>query len=343
MTDDKSKPSAALPVDTVAPGDCIAQMRQWPAGSVDLIFADPPYNIGYTYDQYEDKRDDSEYVQWTQDWIDGCAHLLKPTGSFYILIGDEYAAETRMHLKQLERERKLVLRNWIIWHYTFGQNCKVKFNRSHAHLFYCVGPQLFTQPLKVKASGDEPQPFTFNRSAIAVASARQTVYGDLRANPTGKLPDDVWYLRPQQAQSVIDRGVPVNYFAPEEDTWYLPRLCGTFGERQGWHPCQLPEALLERIIAVSSNPGDLVFDPFTGSGTTLAVAARMQRHWLGCEFSDEYAAKALARIEHVAKTGQTMVSTAASRGIERGKPKKKAEPHRSAGVRQRRPRKSAPQ
>lgn len=57
----------------------------------------------------------------------------------YILIGDEYAAETRVHLKQLERDGQLVFRNWIIWHYTFGQNCKAKFNRSHAHLFYCVG------------------------------------------------------------------------------------------------------------------------------------------------------------------------------------------------------------
>jgi len=310
----------------IATGDCIRQMRRWPAASVDLIFADPPYNIGYQYDQYEDKRDDHEYVQWTCDWIDGCAHLLKPTGSFYILIGDEYAAETRLHLKKLEHERRLVLRNWIIWHYTFGQNCKVKFNRSHAHLFYCVGPRILKQKINVKLN---QFPFTFNRAEIAVPSARQTTYADRRANPTGKLPDDTWYLRPQEAQEDIEQGAPVNYFEPDGDTWYLSRLCGTFKERQGWHPCQLPEALLERIIKVSSNEGDLVFDPFAGSGTTLAVAARLGRQWLGCELSADYAARAMERIEHVERTGTMMTTTMAARGIEHGKPKKKPEPYRS--------------
>ncbi len=299
-----------IPLNDVAVGDCIATMNAWRAGSLDLIFADPPYNIGYKYDQYEDTRDDHEYVQWTRDWIDACTRLLKPTGSFYILIGDEYAGETRMHLKKLERERSLVLRNWIIWHYTFGQNCRRKFNRSHAHLFYCVGPAAF----------DDNESFTFNRDAIAVPSARQMVYQDLRANPTGKLPDDTWYLRPQETDG--------NCFRDGEDTWYLSRLCGTFKERQGWHPCQLPESLLERIVKVSSNENDIVFDPFTGSGTTLAVAARLNRRWLGCELSAEYAAKAKQRAELSALTGSTVVRATETR---RRPTKKKPEPHRSAG------------
>src|SRR6185503_13899530 len=138
------------------------------------------YNIGFKYDEYEDTRDDHDYLQWTYDWIDGCAALLKPRGSFYILIGDEYAAETRVHLKKLEHDRKLVFRNWIVWHYTFGQNCKLKFNRSHAHLFYCVGPATFEKGVSV----DNP-PFTFNRPEIAIPSARQTTYADRRANPSG--------------------------------------------------------------------------------------------------------------------------------------------------------------
>ena len=317
-------PTTALTTDRIAAGDCIATMNSWPAGSVDLVFADPPYNIGYKYDQYEDKRDDHVYVEWTERWIDACARLLKPSGSMYILIGDEYAAEVRLHLKRLERDHKLVFRNWIVWHYTFGQNCKAKFNRSHAHLFYCVGPAGFD------ASDMSNPPFTFNRLAIAVPSARQTTYGDVRANPTGKLPDDTWYLRPQQAEACVDHGIAVNYFGPDEDTWYLSRLCGTFKERVGWHPCQLPESLLERIIKVSSNEGDTVFDPFTGSGTTLAVAARLKRHWLGCELSEDYAAKATERIQHAAATGKTLLSSARDKGIERGNPKKKAEPKRSA-------------
>lgn len=272
--------------NTLAQGDCLKLMADWPAHSVDLVFADPPYNIGYSYDTYHDKRSDEDYIAWTEQWIDGCARLLKPSGSLYILIGDEYAADVRLKLRQLERDKQLVFRNWIIWHYTFGQNCKAKFNRSHAHLFYAVGSAACG-----KWSAGDP-PFTFNRPAIAIPSARQTTYGDARANPTGKLPDDTWYLRPQTAEGT--------YFKPDEDTWYQSRLCGTFKERAGWHPCQLPEALLERIIKVSSNAGDLVFDPFGGSGTTLAVARRLGRDWLGCELSEDYAAKALERIEAAA-------------------------------------------
>lgn len=309
----------------IAVGDCLESMAKWPADSVDLVFADPPYNIGYDYDQYEDNRDDAEYVKWTYDWIDACARLLKPSGSMYILIGDEYAAETRLHLKQLERDGQLAFRNWIVWHYTFGQNCKAKFNRSHAHLFYCVGSAALG---KWKVA--DP-PFAFNRDAIAVPSARQTTYADARANPKGKLPDDTWYLRPQEVEK---EGIAA-FLGPDEDTWYLSRLCGTFKERLGWHPCQLPEALLERVIKVSSNAGDVVFDPFVGSGTTLAVAARLQRSWLGCEMSDEYAAKATERIEHAAETGEALQTSLDDKGIERGKPKKKAEPHRSPHLRKR--------
>ncbi len=324
------------PIDSILVGDCLQSMADFPPTCVDLVFADPPYNIGYKYDQYEDTRDDHEYVTWTQQWIDGCVRLLKPTGSLYILIGDEYAAETRLHLKHLEKQRKLMFRNWMIWHYTFGQNCKAKFNRSHAHLFYAVGPAGFEKEqwgLK-KQAGDAPLklPFTFNKQAIAVPSARQMVYQDLRANPTGKLPDDVWYLRPQQA--LEDKSVNGNaYFEPDGDVWYLSRLCGTFKERLGWHPCQLPESLLERIITVSSNPGDVVFDPFVGSGTTLAVAARMKRHWLGCELSDEYARRATERIEYAQTHGSALLTTQEDKGIVKGKPtKKKPEPHRSAGL-----------
>ncbi|MEM0914411.1 MAG: site-specific DNA-methyltransferase [Planctomycetota bacterium] len=310
----------------IAVGDCLKSMSKWPDDCLDLVFADPPYNIGFKYDRYDDNRSGDDYVQWTQDWISQCARLLRPTGSMFVLIGDEYAAETRLHLKTLEKDGQLAFRNWIVWHYTFGQNCKAKFNRSHAHLFYCVGSAALG---KWKAT--DP-PFAFNREAIAVPSARQTTYRDARANPKGKLPDDTWYLRPQDVEA---EGVE-RYFRGEEDTWYLSRVCGTFKERLGWHPCQLPEAMLERIVKLASNEGDLVFDPFAGSGTTLAVAARLGRRWLGCELSKDYAKKATARIKHVAKTGASVETTFADKGIVKGKPRKKAEPVRSPHLKGRR-------
>ena len=326
------------PVGTIAVGDCIELMASWTPACLDLVFADPPYNIGYAYDRYEDRRSDEDYLDWTCRWIDGCVRLLKPTGSLYILIGDEYAAEVRVHLKRLERERKLVFRNWIVWHYTFGQNCRTKLNRSHAHLFYAVGPALFDAKAgrggDTDGAGGASSPFTFHRERVAVPSARQTTYGDVRANPAGKLPDDTWYLRPQEALADRDAAPQgPHLFDADGDTWYLARLCGTFKERQGWHPCQLPEALLERIIKLSSSEGDTVFDPFSGSGTTLAVAARLGRRWLGCEMSHDYAKKAMGRVLHSQSTGQTQLTDLEARGVDYANPKKKPEPRRSAHLR----------
>ncbi len=294
--------------DTLFAGDCLAAMSAWPAGCMDLVFADPPYNIGYGYDQYQDAQSDDAYVDWTCSWINQCARLLKPDGSFYILIGDEYAAEVRLHLKKLQKENKLLLRNWIIWHYAFGQRCKLKFNRSHAHLFYCVGSANVDPK-----TGDgwlhmgKKMKFTFNKWDIALPSARLLVYGDKRAEPKGKAPDDVWVM--QNFPSVKD-WLPRHeesddaQFAPDSDTWMQSRLTGIHQERETWHPCQLPEALLERIIRVSSNPGDQVFDPFAGSGTTLAVAKRLQRHFVGCEMSEEYRHKIRQRLAQVVPEAQ---------------------------------------
>jgi site-specific DNA-methyltransferase (adenine-specific) len=254
-------------MNTILHGDCLKHLAELPAASVDLVFADPPFNIGYDYDVYDDARCKEEYLAWTDRWLGAVKRVLAPAGSLYVAIGDEYAAEIKVRLDALG----LTMRNWIVWHYTFGVSCQKKFNRSHAHIFYYVA---------------DPKRFTFNADAIRVPSARQTTYADRRANPRGKLPDDTWVLRPQEDDRL---------FRPDGDTWYVSRVCGTFKERTG-HPCQMPEALLERIVKVSSNEGDLVLDPFAGSGTTLAVAKRLGRRYLGIELSEEYVKGIEARL-----------------------------------------------
>jgi site-specific DNA-methyltransferase (adenine-specific) len=142
----------------------------------------------------------------------------------------------------------------------------------------------------------DPKKFTFNASAIKVPSARLLVYADSRANEKGRLPDDTWILRPQDLQ---------DGFEPREDTWYFSRVCGTFKERAGWHGCQMPEQLLGRIIKVCSNPGDIVLDPFAGSGTTLVVAKKLCRRWLGFELSPKYCDQIQARLD-AAAVGQRL-------------------------------------
>ena len=243
-------------VNKIICGDCIEVLSKVCEPFADLIFADPPFNIGYKYDKYNDKVKSKNYIAWTKDWMAICKNVLKPHGSLYIAIGDEYAA----NVKVIADELGLFMRNWLIWHYTFGQQMKNKFARSHTHIFYFVKNE---------------NHYTFNDQAVRVPSDRQLLYNDKRANPAGKMPDDVW-----------------NGYS---------RVCGTFKERTGWHPCQMPESLLKRIIAVSSNPGDCVLDPFSGSGTTAVTAAQSGRNYVGVEISKTYVEKAKKRLADLKK------------------------------------------
>ena len=129
-------------VNTIQHGDCIAGLAALPAESVDLVFADPPFNIGYEYDVYDDRRSRREYLDWCGRWIAGVARVLKPSGTFWLAIGDEFAAE----LKVLAQDNAgFTCRSWVIWYYTFGVNVRRGFSRSHTHLFHFVkDPAHFT-------------------------------------------------------------------------------------------------------------------------------------------------------------------------------------------------------
>ena len=240
-----------MEADRVELGDCIDIMRTFPDESIDLVFADPPFNIGIKYDVHDDSMPYEQYYEWSESWLKEAYRLLKVSGSIYVAIGDEFAAELNIILKSTGFH----FRNWLVWHYTFGQNQRKKFNRAHTHIMY------FTK------SRDD---FTFNADDVRVPSARQLVYRDKRANPKGKVPDDVWSFS---------------------------RVCGTFRERVGTHPCQMPESVLERIIRASSSRDDLVLDPFGGTGTTAAVAKRLERRYITVEISEDYYRAILERLK----------------------------------------------
>ncbi len=252
-------------------GDCISGMQKLPDQSVQLVFADPPFNIGYDYDEYDDRLDCEKYLDWSRQWMEQVHRVLAADGSFWLAIGDDYAAELKVEAQKIGFHA----RNWVVWYYTFGVHCKTKFTRSHTHLFYFI---------------KDPKKFTFNTKAVAVPSARQLVYGDSRANPDGRMPDDTWILRPQDCDG----------FTPEEDTWYFPRVAGTFKERAGFHGCQMPEQLLGRIIRACSNEDDVVLDPFSGSSTTVTVAKKLGRQYLAFELSKEYAKLGRKRLKAAA-------------------------------------------
>lgn len=240
--------------DNVVCGDCLKVLARAKKDgvAVDLVFADPPFNIGYQYDEYRDNVEEEKYAAWTREWMQACIDVLKPDGSFYVAIGDDFAAQVRL----IGRELGLHLRNWIVWYYTFGQSTTRKFARSHTHIFYFVR---------------DSRDFHFDEKSIRVLSDRQKEYNDRRANAAGKVPDDVWTQ--------------------------FPRVCGTFRERLGDHPCQMPESLLVRIIRASCRRGKMVLDPFAGSGTTLVAAKKLGRQYLGIELSKAYVRAAEKRLQ----------------------------------------------
>jgi site-specific DNA-methyltransferase (adenine-specific) len=155
-------------------GDCLDVLPTLEPGSVDLVVADPPYNIGIDYGggKKADRRHD--YDMWCVRWISWCCRALRPGGSMWIISGQEHGADIDIAMQRCG----MTMRNRITWHETFGVYCHGKFGRCSRPIYYAV-----------KGKG-----FTFNREAVTVPSARQTKYGDRRAAPGGKIMGDVWQI-----------------------------------------------------------------------------------------------------------------------------------------------------
>lgn len=260
-------------------GDCrevIPRLPEAAAGMVDLVFADPPFNWRRSYDRWHDDMPEDEYLEFTCDWLDLCVAALRPGGALWVNIPDDWAAEIACYLKgRMTRKpcggrASVSLVNWCIWHYRFGQNATEKFINSKVHVFYF---------LKGDAGARVKRGRTWNPRDILELSDRRAIYFDPRTErkkdgmPAGhRLPMDVWYGR------------------------HWGRVQGNNRERRGRHDNQLPEAYLERVIRATSNPGDLVLDPFLGSGTTGVIAHALGRRFVGVEYSPALARSAFERI-----------------------------------------------
>ncbi len=255
-----AKPTYHLeePDTAVYVGDCRDVLNALPEKSVDLIFADPPFNWDVPYGDWDDSRPRQEYINFTHQWLDACLRVLKDNGSFWVNIPDDTAAEIVVHLK----ERGLAMINWCIWHFRFGQHRTGNFIVSKVHALY------FAKDRNNR---------TWNPEAVLEPSDRAAIYDDPRTRRT-KQPG----LR-----------VPL-------DVWYGPlwgRIQGNNKERRKNHHNQIPEVYLARVIRACSNEGDLVLDPFLGSGTTCTVARALGRRSIGIEYSKAIAASAFERIQ----------------------------------------------
>jgi site-specific DNA-methyltransferase (adenine-specific) len=269
-------------------GDCRDILATLPEkGQVDLIFADPPFNWDVPYDSWKDGMPRAEYERFTFDWLDGCIEALAPHGSLWVNVPDDSAAEVVMHLKR----RGLTMINWCIWHFRFGQNRSSSFIMSKVHvLYFAKSAELRSQRSEVrgqkKAGSADLRPLTadlcppgriWNPDSILELSDRASIYADPRtmAKDTNKglrVPMDVWYGK------------------------YWGRIQGNNKERRHNHHNQIPEIYLERVIKACSNPGNLVLDPFCGSGTTSTVARALGRRSITIEYSEVNAKSAWERI-----------------------------------------------
>lgn len=245
-------------------GDCrdvLPTIPEVAQGTVDLIFADPPFNWNRAYDRWDDALPEQEYLEFTKRWLDLCVDALKDDGALWVNIPDDWADYIVYHLK---RERGLRLVNWCIWHYRFGQNTTQRFINSKVHALYFA---------------KHPDRRTWNPEPVMELSDRRSTYFDPRTEskkdgaPAGKrVPLDVWYGK------------------------FWGRIQGNNKERRAKHDNQLPEVYLERVIRACSNEGDLVLDPFNGSGTTGVVALDWGRNYIGIEYSKDMARSAAERI-----------------------------------------------
>ncbi len=253
---------ASSPDTRIYIGDCRDLLASLPdRGAVDLIFADPPFNWDVPYDEWHDGMPRAEYERFTFDWLDACVDALAPHGSLWVNIPDDTAAEAVVHLKR----RGLTMINWCIWHFRFGQHRDSSFILSKVHVLYFAR---------------DPENRIWNPDQILEPSDRASVYFDPRTMAKGtnkglRVPMDVWYGQ------------------------YWGRIQGNNKERRHQHHNQIPEVYLERVIQACSNEGDLVLDPFLGSGTTCTVARAIGRRSIGIEFSRVHAESAWERITKV--------------------------------------------
>ena len=248
-------------------GNSIEWLKSMNDESIDLIFADPPYNIKKAnWDSFESQE---EYIKWSLQWIEQAARILKPAGTLYICGFSEILADLKHPASKYFTSCR-----WIIWHYKNKANLGNDWGRSHESI------------LHFRKTRD----FIFNIDEIRIPYGEHTL----------KYPS-----HPQAETSQYGKGRNGNHIwepnplgAKPKDVLEIPTTCNGMHEKTP-HPTQKPEELLRKFILTSSNVGEVVLDPFCGSGTTPVCAEQLQRKWLACDLSPEYLDWAANRIELV--------------------------------------------
>ena len=267
--------------DSVHLADCVSFLQRvgelHPEGMFDLAFADPPYNLAKNYDAYDDTLADQHYLEWCNRWLDGMARTLKPGGSLFVLNLPKWAMHHATFLNS-----RLEFRHWIAWDALSDPRGKIM--PAHYALLY------YTKP------GGKP---VFNYASPGAGAKGEYVLP----------PNSPKYCL--RAACVKKRKLLGDDDKVElSDIWFDIHRIRHKRDRDA-HPCQLPEKLMERIIRLTTNRGDLVFDPFCGAGTTAIAAAKLGRHFVMVDSDPKYVditnEKLAAMKEHMDMFGEFTV------------------------------------
>jgi len=231
-------------------GDSLSVLQHIKTGSIDLIFSDPPYNINKDFGNNKDKWDSvKDYIEWCKKWIDECMRVLKDSGTMYFMTATQHMPYLDVYVS----EKYNVLCR-IIWSYdSSGVQSKKMFG------------SLYEPILMINKTNSSKYTFNYKDILVEAKTGAQRKLIDYRKDPP---------------QPYNTKKVPGN-------VWEFTRVRFKMDEYEN-HPTQKPESLLKRIILTSSNPGDTVLDPFSGSFTTSAVAVRLGRRAIGIDINDEY-------------------------------------------------------
>ncbi len=242
-------------------GDCLELMKKIQHTAVDLTVTSPPYNIGK---EYEEPLPVNEYIDWCEKWIDEIHRITKDNGTFWLNVGYLEMPEKVKALPipyLLWDKTNFYMIQEVIWNYGAGVAGRKFFSPRNEKLLWYV---------------KDKDNYTFNLDDIRdknVKYPNQKKNGKLKCNPLGKNPSDVWQI--PKVTSGANRS----------------------SKERTPHPAQFPMALIERVIKGSSNEGDVVLDPFLGSGTAALVALANKRKFIGFEIDKRYCDLAVKRIE----------------------------------------------
>lgn len=256
-------------INTITNGDCLELFKNIPDNSVDMTFADPPFNLKKKYNGYKDSLEFIEYIDWCDKWIGEMVRITKPTGSIFVHNIPKWLS---YYVKFLNEHAHF--KHWIAWYAPTSPMGK-SLQPAHYGILFYVKDSMKTKIFEIRMPHERERKSNYLRKD----------YGGKKAalHPFGPLVSDVW--------TDIHR-IKHNKYRDE-------------------HPCQLPVPLLERLILMTTDEGDIVLDPFVGTGTTAVAAKKLGRNYIGFELDQEYktiSEKNIIKIQPNSKIGESWVS-----------------------------------